>query len=168
MSLAYFFEGDARDLPPGNYVESLRKAVGEWQEEWYADKDIPELRLEQVGPAMMLKDTRRIAAARWRVVDDVELAVLEAVRDPVAVSGALAQLDKLGSGHDYTAAFERLAAARLIAVCDGKALSLVISGRPANDAVTQDERPWGYVEQSVLDRRELYSTAPTVDALAEA
>jgi len=148
--LAYFFEGEARDLPGHDYVAPLKAAVAGWQARWYGGREVPELRAERIGPMTVLKDTRGAAAAPWRILDDDEVAVLEAFRTQASIPVRLARLQTDRAMSDPAAVFDRLRDWQLFLVLDNTALSLVVDGRLAEGKPDRDY-PWGHADLDGLD-----------------
>ena len=144
--VAYFFEG----MPPQGeqfaYVDALRAAVQDWRDSWYRPDEVPELRLERLGPVALVKDTRRCAVQALQLLPPAAVALLDGCRDPAPVSRLLQHNAAAYPDSDAQADFARLVEHGLILVDGNAALSLPVDG--AGTVIGPAERadfPWGHV-----------------------
>ena len=85
--IAYFFEGDAENIPDGGYLDPVSDAISQWRAEHGQDgamtrSGLPELTLIDAGPVVMLKDTRRISSRPVRILTANQTRVLSDLREP--------------------------------------------------------------------------------------
>jgi magnesium-protoporphyrin IX monomethyl ester (oxidative) cyclase len=147
--LAYFYEGSAVNAASENDLAALRAAVTAWRSRWFDAPMPPQLTLVRIGDGGLIQDTRSIADEPLHYLQPLELAVLDAVREPCNPAAALAKLAGDFAAATLQAAFDRLVALHFVIVHGGKALSLVAdSDRTVFDAAARADVPTGYVQHA--------------------
>ncbi|MGJ4996342.1 RiPP maturation radical SAM C-methyltransferase [Bradyrhizobium sp. HKCCYLS3077] len=90
--LAYFFDGTAANTASDEDLAPLGAAIKRWRAAHVDGTAMPMLAIVGLGPFSVLKDTRRIATETWRIIDPIEMAVLDAFREPVRIDTTLRRL----------------------------------------------------------------------------
>jgi ribosomal peptide maturation radical SAM protein 1 len=144
---AYFFVGSKAGPELDGYVGSARRAVDQWRHRARTATPAVELLMITAGPLRIVKDTRSCAVEKWHILDDDELALLAAFRDPMAIDAVMERTGKPGSDTStLRSAFERLAAWGYVVVDKDRALSLVIDPTlREHDRSLLEETPCGWL-----------------------
>jgi magnesium-protoporphyrin IX monomethyl ester (oxidative) cyclase len=143
--LAYFFDGDASDLPDGDYTAALRRAVENWRRRRFEQAEAPVLSLVQFQGVSAVNDTRSCASESWCILGDTEIAVVDAFRIPSRVEATLARLKSGTPRLDHASAFRQLVERKFVLVDDDRAVTLIVDpSERIHDDVGYDP-PWGSV-----------------------
>jgi ribosomal peptide maturation radical SAM protein 1 len=129
-SLAYCFEFDYADArSPCVYLHDLRREV----ERWVNSEDRGELRSHEEGDALVIRDTRPIAAREEYHLRGARRAVYEycdRAQTEAAVEEHLVSRASLGTAVDVVEILAELVAAKLLLDEDGRYLSLAVPFDP--------------------------------------
>ncbi|MCQ4165546.1 RiPP maturation radical SAM C-methyltransferase [Tahibacter harae] len=160
--VAYFFEGTPPQGEQFGYADALRAAVQDWRDSWYRHEEVPELRLERLGPAALVKDTRRCAVQALHLLPPAAVALLDGCRDPAPVSRLLQHNAAAHPDSDAEADFARLVELGLVLVDGNAALSLPVDGADTViDAAGRADFPWGHVLPAPADAAARRAELPT-------
>ncbi len=125
--LTYSFESGHPEIGDAEYIKSLSQAVSNWRRRFIQDRDLPVLSLFRMGPLTAAKDTRTCAGQTWRVLEQEEVQVLNAFRDPGNAARAVQKLrDETQEETDFQAAFDRLVEWQYLVVDNDSAVSIVL------------------------------------------
>jgi magnesium-protoporphyrin IX monomethyl ester (oxidative) cyclase len=122
--IAYFFDGWSRPTVSDEALEPVRDAVGAWRRRMRDDPAL--LSLVEENGYRLVADTRSTSREPWTVLDDVDYAILSAVRDPIDVAVALRRLAEQWPADRVNAAFEQLTARDFVIVDGSRAVSVVV------------------------------------------
>lgn len=126
--LAYFFDGTAANTASDEDLAPLGAAIRLWRSAHVDGTAMPILAVVGLGPLSILKDTRRIATETWRILDPIEIAVLDAFREPVCIDATLGRLvDQETSWPEVEQSYTGLVARGCILEDEDCALTLVTS-----------------------------------------
>jgi magnesium-protoporphyrin IX monomethyl ester (oxidative) cyclase len=123
--LAYFFDGHPRNAASFAHLDALRATIEEWKTRSYASEDAPTLAVFELGPLVIVRDTRSCAERPLRVISLREADLLRSLREAVPLDQALAAFRVLYPGEEGDALFEKLVAWKYVMVDGNRALSLV-------------------------------------------
>jgi ribosomal peptide maturation radical SAM protein 1 len=145
--LAYFFDGVAPQSASEEDIAPLKAAIAAWQRAYAEPDGIPLATIVRLGPIAIVKDTRRIATDKWHILDDVELGVLDAFRDPAQIDRAVIELGTSGIPEECTRkSLDELIERGLIMIDGSTALTLVTdAGKMVIDDTRRADFPGGWL-----------------------
>ena len=125
LYLAYFFEGDAPDAAREQDLLSLKAASAAWRARWCDQLFAPQLTMTAAGTAHLVSDTRACALQPFYCPTQVEVAVLNRLRNPSTRPNAVAQLADRLDATTIEAAMDTVLMRQFAIEIDGRMLSLV-------------------------------------------
>jgi magnesium-protoporphyrin IX monomethyl ester (oxidative) cyclase len=123
--LAYFFDGKPRNASSFAHLDVLRSMIDAWRKRHYECEEAPVLAILELGPLIVVRDTRSCVQTELRVLSQAEANMLRLLRDVAPIDRTLTTFRELHADEDAEAAFARLVAWKYIIADGNRALSLV-------------------------------------------